>query len=78
MTWEAIMGYVEIWWDIIMTYTALFTLRDWMELTISLGFGAYKYMEGKRDVIDIYSLNLCFSCEVTDFDNILPMEQKNH
>ena len=25
---------------------------------------------------DGYSLNLCFSCEVTDFDNFSPMEQK--
>ena len=46
-----------------------------MELTISLGFGASKYMEGETRC-DRYFLNLWFSCEVADFDNISPMEQK--
>ena len=39
-----------------------------MELTISLGFGASKYMEEEMRC-NRYFLNSCFSGEVTDFDN---------
>ena len=46
-----------------------------MELTISLGFGVSKYMEEEMRCYR-YSLNICLSCEVTDFDNFSPMKQK--